>query len=909
MSFKLRKIRYNPFTSKREIIYDRFKKYFIYIVSAIGITGLGLLIYFSIGIPNPLKLSEMNLTESTEIMDRNGGLLYAIHGDENRKSLDSLDEISPWLIEATIAIEDDEFYEHIGIDVPAIFKAVLSEAGIGSRRGGSTITQQFARNALLSQERSYKRKVQEILLSLMIELRFSKDEILLMYLNAIPYGSNAYGVALAAEKYFDKDPIDLSLAESAILASIPNAPTRYSPYGNYKYSSLNFELTEETLNGRKIDEESDLSEEEYVRGLIGKTFTLPDSSTFYIKGRSDLVLERMEELGMIDENDVEEALAEIQILEFKPYKETIKAPHFVLWVKSLLEEKFGKDIVEQGGLKVYTTLDPDYQTSAETALANRKESNAANYNATNGALVSIHPQTGQILAMVGSADYFDDTIDGQVNMVTSARQPGSSFKPFIYSLAFLNQYSPSTILYDVETKFGPDTPKNYSGTFSGPVSIRYALGHSLNIPAIKAYFLAGQEESIIPFAKTFGFESVKEEGGYGYPLALGTAEVTPLELAGGFSVLANAGTRVEISPILKIENADGEVLEQWDESKIEKQEVLDPQVAFLINDVLSDSSVGLGPNIKIDSIDNAAKTGTSNKKLSNGSILPNNCWIAAYTPNLVTVVWTGNANGDPMNLSADGYTTSAPIWKEFMNGILDKLEETSWPKPEGIKELAISKASGKLPGPETPSDMIATEVFASFAIPTEIDDAYQRLKVETISNKLATEYSPEEFVIEKLFRVHKSILAETWPTWQAGIDKWLEEELPDEEKAPDESADDIHNAATAANKPGITITSPLSLSEVSGKTKEIEVDISSFGNGLDEVVFLLNDQIQYHETSYPYTGTIRLPSNAKLGTIIEVTAKIYDIYGYSDSSSIQLKIVSEEKKEEEDSEETTPSDF
>lgn len=882
-----RNLKPKPYMSKQEKAW-RYSAMGAIIATLSGAALFFLLVVYAFAtMPNPLTaFQDVNLTESTLIMDREGNVLYAIHGDENRESLEELDEVSPWLTEATIAIEDDEFYNHIGIDIPAIVKAVLSEIGIGTPRGGSTITQQFARNFLLTLDRSYTRKLQEILLALVIEVRFSKDEILLMYLNAIPYGNNSHGIQTAAERYFDKDAKDLNLAESAVLASIPNKPTRYSPYGNYKYSTLFFEPTAEYLGDRKIDSEDDLETEEWIRGLIGKTYDMPDGTKLYLRGRSDLVLERMEELGYITENDKTEALAAIQILEFKDPSDNMgNAPHFVLWVKSILEEKYGSAVVEQGGLKVYTTIDPEMQLAAKTAVENRKEFNKSNYNASNAALVSIHPQTGQILAMVGSADYLDDEIDGQVNMAISPRQPGSSFKPFIYSLAFLNQYSPATVLYDVETNFGNYKPKNYSGTFSGPVSIRYALGHSLNIPAIKAYFLAGELEKVIPWVKKFGFDSIKSDGDYGPSIALGTAEVTPLELASGFAVFANSGQRVETSPILKIENADGEVLEQWDESELQKEDVADPQVTFLINDILSDPSVGLGGNIRIDALDNAAKTGTSTNKDGN----PNNTWIAAYTPSFVTVVWTGNADGSAMSYAADGYSTSALIWKEYMNGILDKFEPTVWPRPEGITEIAVSKASGKLPSPNTPSDMITTEVFASFSVPTEIDDSYQTVKIEKVSNRLATQYSPEEFVEERSFRIHKSILSEIWPTWQAAIDKWAEAQ-GEGEKAPTEDASDIHNAETASNIPSLTIVSPNSLETIDGGNADIEVEIQEEGNGIKEVVYSIDGVVQYHATDGDYSGIVRFPSNAEPGAIVEVTAKVYDIYGYSGSSTIQLRV-------------------
>lgn len=863
------------------------------VIGALGLFVLLLIytVYLLIVLPNPAELRDMNLTESTLIMDREGNLLYAIHGEENRESLSELDEISPWLIDATLAIEDDGFYNHIGIDIPAIVRAVLSEIGIGSPRGGSTITQQFVKNTFLSSEHTYKRKFQEILLSLLIELKFSKDEILLMYLNAIPYGSNSYGIELAADRYFDKDAVDLTLAESAILAGIPNAPTRYSPYGNYRHSVLYFELTEESLQGRVIEGEADLEDDEFTRGLLGTTFEMPDGSTFYIQGRADLVLQNMVNLEMISEDEMEGALADIAEIEFKPYAETIEAPHFVLWIKQMLEEKYGSAIVEQGGLKVYTTLDPEFQEAAEQAIADRKDFNADNYDAGNAAMISVHPGTGQILAMVGSSDYFDDEIDGQVNMVTSLRQPGSSFKPFVYALAFLNQYTPATVLYDVETKIGTDTPNNYDGTFMGPMTIREALAQSRNIPAAKAYFLAGQEDAIIPFVEPFGFENLSHDTSYGWPLALGTAEVTPLELAEAYIVFANGGYHIEPTAILKIENADGEILEQWEEDQVEKTQVLDEQAAYLINDILSDPSVSLGASMRVDSIDNAAKTGTSNKKLSNGNILPNNAWLAAYTPSLVTITWAGNADGTTMNANAGGYNTAAPIWKSYISSILDRLEPTNWNKPEEIKEIAISLASGQLPSDLTPSDMIKTEVFASYAVPTGIDPAYTTVLIETITDRLATEFSPEYAVEEKTFRIHQSILADLWPNWQAGIDAWVEEQ-EDEEQPPTEMADDIHNADNAQNIPEIAITSPNSLSSVAEDSKllEVEVEILDEGNGLDNVEFMWDDKVLYHSYEAPYDGSVRIPTTVSEGDVVEITARAIDIYGYAGESTIQIRV-------------------
>lgn len=889
------KLKPHPEMSKKH----RTLRYAIIGVLGLIATGFVFTVFYSIWILFTFNPADAQAKDSTQIQDREGNLLYTIHGEENRESLNSLDEVSPYLIDATLAIEDDEFYEHMGIDIPALVKAVLSEFGIGSPRGGSTITQQLARNAMLNLEHSYIRKYREIVIALVMEVKFSKDEILLMYLNEIPYGNNAYGIELASKRYFEKDAKDLTLAEAAILAGIPNKPTRYSPYGNYKYTVLTFELTEESLGDRVITGEEDLEYEEYTRGLLGTTFTLPDASTFYIKGRSDLVLDRMLELDMISQTEYDGALAEMQTLAFTNYNELDTAEHFVLWVKQELEEKYGADVVEQGGLVVITTLDPDFQKAAEEAIEEKKETLADTYGASNAALVSVQPQTGQILAMVGSSDFNDQEIDGQVNMITSSRQPGSSFKPFVYALALLNQYTAATVFYDVQTHFGSYVPKNYDGSFYGPMTLRYALGKSRNIPAVKAYFLAGEEDDVIDFAKPFGFDglSYDPEYPYGASIALGTANVTPLEMAEAYSVFANNGIHTELSSILRIETTDGKVLEQWDETEVEKTEVLDPQVAYIINDILSDPNAGLGSNIYLPAIDNAAKTGTSNEDKTD---LPNNNWIAAYTPTLVTIGWAGNADGTALNANGESYSTIGPIWKNYMSKVLNRLEPTEWQRPAGIKEVAISKASGKLASENTPADMVTTEVFADFAVPTEIDDAYVNVKIETVTDRLATEYSPENVVEERSYRVHK----EDWSNWQSDIDAWVATQ-EGEKQPPTESAADIHNAETAGNIPEILITSPSSLASIDGNERlhDIIVEIVDEGNGVDRVEYYIDDDLSYTSPKSPYDGVIVLPFNVSTGSIIEVTAKVVDQYGYSSESTIQLRVTTGEDEEEEPEEE------
>ncbi|MFH1298740.1 MAG: penicillin-binding protein [Patescibacteria group bacterium] len=846
---------------------------------------------FNLTLPSVHELANVNLQESTIIYDREGNQLYAIHGDENRVAIE-LETMSPYLIDATIATEDDDFYKHWGFDVKSLSRAFINNVLGKQVSGASTITQQFIKNTFLTPEKSYVRKIKELILAVKLEIFFSKNEILEMYLNEIPYGNNAYGSQLAAYTYFDKEASELTLAESAILAAIPNAPTYYSPYGNHKYSTIDVEFTEEDLQKRKIKAEDDLDFSEYSIGLIGQTYELSEDDVVYIPGRIDTVLERMVKEDFITEGDMIDAIQEAQKIEFKEYAESIIAPHFVLYVKQLLEEKYGAEVVEQGGLKVYTTLDPEMQTYAEEAIEAYKDSNFTNYGATNAALLAIKPDTGQILSMVGSADYFDEEIDGNVNIVTRLRQPGSAFKPFVYALAFLNRYSPATVLYDVKTKFGPDEPNNYDGNFFGPISMREALAQSRNIPAAKTFYLAGGEDAIVDFVSDFGIKSLSPEGDYGWPLALGAGEMTMLELVNAYTVFATNGYFLEASPILKIENAEGDTLEEWEEP--EPTSVLDEQVSYLITDILADTEYRLGSNLTVSGKINAAKTGTSNKKLDDGEILPNNSWTIGYTTDLVAGVWVGNADGSTMYWNASGYATAAPIWKKFMGSALVDYESTPFPRPADIKDIAISMATGKLPSGETPSEFIKTEKFASFAVPTEIDDGFITLEVDIESNLIANEYTPAESVREITYRIYKSLFPE-YLDWASGVETWLANQVEAGEiEIPPTEEDNIHTAETAAGAPTITITSPSAFSAIKTGTTEVEVEVSAPG-GIKKVEFYVGDALQFTSSEAPYTGSIRLASTYSK-TTIKITAKVYDKYNYTDESTIEVGLTKQENE-------------
>lgn len=570
-------------------------------------------------------LTSSAIAQTSQIYDRTGEhLLYEIHGEENRKIILHA-EIPNSVRVATIAAEDNSFYTHPGIDLKAILRALKADVKNNSaKQGASTITQQLARNVFLSREKTLKRKLMEVAFAIKIEQSFSKDEILDMYLNEVPYGSNAYGIESAAQIFFGKSARDLTLDESALLAALPNATTYYSPFGSH------------------ADE---------------------------LAAKQKRILDKMLELKLTDTQAIQTAKETDTLKKILPFRQSIEAPHFVFYVKEQLEKEYGQDMVEKGGLKIYTTLNYDLQKIAEKAVADGVKINGKKYGATNGALVSLDPKTGQILAMVGSVDYFDESIDGQVNVATSPRQPGSSFKPFAYSAAFEKGYQPENILFDVPTNFGPDgsgkdyTPSNYDGGFHGLVSMRQALAMSLNIPAVKTLYLAGIKDTL-DLAHRLGISTLNEKNRYGLALVLGGGEVTLLDETSGFGVFANNGVRNPASAILKIEDSQSKIIF---ENKPDSSHVLNQEIARKINSILSDNNArslvfGTNNSLVIPGRTVAAKTGTTQDF--------HDAWTVGYTPSLATGVWVGNNNNDAMRAGADGSYVAAPIWNNFMSQAL-----------------------------------------------------------------------------------------------------------------------------------------------------------------------------------------------------------------------------------------------
>lgn len=698
---------------------------------------------------------------------------------------------------------------------------------IGKRRGGSTITQQLVKNTLLSSERTVTRKVKELLLSVQLERTYSKNEILAMYLNTIPYGSNAYGIEMAARIFFDKHSQELSLAEASVLASLPQAPSRYNPYGNGKDILMGY-----------FDEEGN-----------------------YVSGRKDVVLKRMEDLGFISAEERQKAFGESAQITFKKYRENITHPHFVLYIKELLENKFGKEAVETGGLHVYTTLDPVLQAKAEEIITEKVASYPERYGANNAALLSVDTEKGHILAMVGSADYFNEEIDGNVNVVFRNRLPGSSFKPIVYSTAFAKGYSPATVLYDLETDFGNDyIPQNYDGKFNGPVSARRALAHSLNIPAVKLAFLAGAD-NIVNQAKKMGFTDLIDGDQYGTSIGLGTGEVTLYQMITAFTVFAKGGKKISFTPLLRIETNSGKIIESNEERIPKEKEVLDPQIAFTINHILSDK--GSRPAgweaLQIPDQINGAKTGTSNKRLKKGkaagAIKPLDNWTIGYTTKVVTGVWVGNNDATPLFHTAAGLTTAAPIWNAFMREATKNHDLEEFTKPDGISWKRVSRRSGLLPSKHTPDGDIIAELFTTFNFPSEVDQTFLSIEIDKVSKKLPTEDTPEEAITEALVANFHS-LNPTDANWEKPVQIWAKKFIENYgsdtiilDKIPTEY-DDVHTANNTQDKPQIKITSPKNGDDIPTGYLEIHVDIEAL-NGIEKSRIFLKSKTSKNRYRIP----------------------------------------------------------
>ncbi|MBX4189814.1 penicillin-binding protein [Candidatus Parcubacteria bacterium] len=626
---------------------------FLWLIVLGSIAFFSLFIYLSRTLPDPESIALRKISESTKIFDRTGDvLLYDIHGEEKRTVV-PWEDIPASLKNAVISAEDSSFYKHKGIDLKGIMRAFYRDiTGLNLSEGGSTITQQLVKNALLGQQKTPTRKIKELILSIEIERRFSKDQILWMYLNEIPLGSNVYGVESASKTFFGKNTSELSLSESAIIASVLRAPSYYSPYGHH---------------------------------------------TDDLMSRKNLILGRMKDLGFITPEQYDQAKSEKIV--FRPTLDKLIAPHFVFMVKDYLVKKYGEDVAENGGLKVTTTLDANYQEIAEEVVAKYSKINKERYKATNAALVSVNPKDGGIRALVGSSDYFDVSNQGNFNVVTANRQPGSSFKPFAYATLLSQGYPDSTVLFDLRTEFNPYCspdalqtkdrygldcyhPQNYDGRYRGPVTLRQALDQSLNVPSVKVLYLAGVQKTIL-FAQKMGITTLTDPDRYGLSLVLGGAEVHPVDLASAYGVFANDGVRNPWNFIMKVEDANGNILEQQED---QSERAIPAQVARLMNSVLSDNSAragvfGYNSSLYIPGREVAAKTGTTQEN--------RDAWVAGYTPSLSTVVWTGNNDNTPMTKEGAGISASGPMWNEFMRRAIATIPFETFQKPDPVSSSKI----------------------------------------------------------------------------------------------------------------------------------------------------------------------------------------------------------------------------
>lgn len=611
-----------------------------------------------------LKTPDLNsfddrlLGQSAKIYDRTGKVLLYDLSQKVRRTVVPFEEISPFVKKATIAIEDIDFYSHKGIKPTSIFRAVIANiTTLRFSQGGSTITQQVVKNSLLTKDKDISRKLKEWILAVKLERTTDKDSILNLYLNDTPYGGNIYGVEEASQAFFAKKSSDLTLAEAAYLAALPQAPSLYSPYGKN------------------------------IQSLVD---------------RKNLVLKKMYENKMITEDEYSKALKENVVFQPKTVG-GIKAPHFVMYIKDYLEQKYGEQMLAEGGFNVVTTLDWEMQQKAEEIVGKYVKENQAKFNASNGALVATDPKTGGILVMVGSRDYFDKDIDGNFNTATARRQPGSSFKPFVYATAFNKGFTPDTPVYDVPTEFNAScttdskpisgdakcySPQNYEGGYKGLMSLRKALAESRNIPAVRLLHVVGVEDSI-KTAEAMGVQNLSSAEQYGLSLALGGGEVSLLDMTSAYGVFANSGEKEKTTGILEIKTSEGVEIEKM---KSDPKQVIPQQTAQLMNDVLADpyARAPIFGSRYFGDRQVAIKTGTTNSS--------RDAWIIGYTPSISVGSWMGNNNNTPMVQQASARIIG-PMWKEFMDWALTKIPDETFELPQPVSSDTKPFLRGVWQGP------------------------------------------------------------------------------------------------------------------------------------------------------------------------------------------------------------------
>jgi 1A family penicillin-binding protein len=672
-SFNEKYIKKSPFKTLKNVI-------LFFLALGIFCLGIGIIWATTLDIPNLQSIDQRKVLQSTKIYDKTGKVvLYDVNKDVKR-TIVPISEISPFIQRALIAIEDTEFYTHEGVRPLAILRAFVANLfSLGISQGGSTITQQVVKNTLLTGDKTPTRKLKELILSLKLEQKYTKDEILALYLNESPWGGSMYGVEEASKTFYGKSAKDVTLAEAAYLAALPKAPSYYSPYGK---------------NKTQLDD------------------------------RKNLVLKRMLDTGSINKDDYEKAKNE-QVTFIPRENNSIKAPHFVDFVKQYLDDKYGEGAFDEGGYVVTTTLDYNLQQKGEEIVKKYSLENETKFKASNAGLVAVDAKTGQILTMIGSRDYFDDKIDGKYNIATAKRQPGSTFKPFAYATAFNKGLRPETVVFDLKTQFSTNcapsdfsdntdcyAPDNFDNKFRGPMTLRSALAESINIPALKVLYLAGIKDTL-KTVRDMGITTLTDPNRYGLTLVLGGGEVSPLEMTTAYATFANKGVYNPHTPILEIKDESGNVLEKFEQKS---KEVLPKQTTLLISNILNDNnaripSYGATSPLYFPGHDVAVKTGTTNNY--------RDVWTIGYTPNTAVGAWAGNNDNTPMEKKVAGLIIS-PMWNAFMKEVIKTTPNESFETPEANTSYdGAPVLRGKWQGG-------------------------QSYVIDTVSGKLATEFTPPE---------------------------------------------------------------------------------------------------------------------------------------------------------------------
>jgi penicillin-binding protein 1C len=754
---------------------------------------------------------------STQILDRNGKLLYDLYDEERRKPV-AIDQVPEHLKHAVIATEDKDFYKHEGFDFMTIVRIPYNIVFRQRVVGGSTLTQQLVKNALLTNERSLERKFKELVLSLQIERKFSKDEILNMYLNEAPYGGTAWGIGTAAEMYFNKQVNELNLVESAILAGLPQRPTAYSPYA-------------------------------------GRT---DENGTPLWKVRTLGVLRRMLEDGYITQLAHDEAVAELDQVEFDQAPVSINAPHFVFYVKDLLSEMYGEDVVETGGFRVTTTLDLDLHNEAQKIVTEEVDKVADSLNISNGAVMVMDPRTGEVLSMVGSRDYNNSDIGGQFNVpVDGLRQPGSAIKPVTYLGLLQRGYTPASMLVDVPTTFQrnssepPYEPKNYDGTFRGPVSVRNSLGSSLNIPAVKALAIVGID-NFLSLAYDMGLDTLEPTEAnrkrFGLAVTLGGAEVRMIDLVSAYSAFANGGRKVEPVSILKVEDKDGNKI--FEHRQVEGRQVIQEEEAFLISNILSDNNaraLAFGTNSLLNTGQHiAVKTGTTNEMKDN--------WAIGWSREVIVGSWVGNNDNTQMRAVASGVSGATPIWRRVILMALEKgYGAPAWEVPKGVEQVEVDQISGYPAHNGFPSRM---DYATKNTLPTGEDPIHQLVKVcRDDDKKLATDadvrrgrYDEKEYIILK---EDDPFSQDGTNRWQIGIDNWLSSVGDERYKYPTDYCGDEDEIYVSISEPK---------DKTNYKEEDIRVKVEADQReGIEKIELYVNGEKRETMEGRKFDSVINLP--------------------------------------------------